>query len=76
MQKIKEGAEATLASISEVADATKEQSVASNSIAQRVEQIAQMVEETSAAMQSTADTADDMNRIATNLNQLVSRFRC
>ena len=76
LQKIKEGAEATLASISEVADATKEQSVASNSIAQRVEQIAQMVEETSAAMQSTADTADDMNRIATNLNQLVSRFRC
>ena len=76
LQKIKEGAEATLASISEVGDATKEQSVASNSIAQRVEQIAQMVEETSAAMQSTADTADDMNRIATNLNQLVSRFRC
>ena len=76
LQKIKEGAEATLASISEVADATKEQSVASNSIAQRVEQIAQMVEETSAAMQSTADTADEMNRIAADLSQLVSRFRC
>ena len=76
LQKIKEGAEATLASISEVADATKEQSVASNSIAQRVEQIAQMVEETSVAMQSTADTADEMNRIAADLSQLVSRFRC
>ena len=35
-----------------------------------------MVEETSAAMQSTADTADEMNRIAADLSQLVSRFRC
>ena len=76
LNKIKEGAEATLASISEVADATREQSIASNSIAQRVEQIAQMVEETSTAMQSTADTAEEMNRIALNLDQLVGRFRC
>ena len=76
LRQIKEGAEATLGSISEVADATKEQSMASNSIAQRVEQIAQMVEETSVAMQSTADTAAEMNRIAGDLSQLVSRFRC
>ena len=76
LHKIKAGAEATLGSISEVADATKEQSVASNSIAQRVEQIAQMVEQTSAAMQSTAETAGEMNRIADNLGQLVNRFRC
>ena len=75
LQRIKEGAESTLSSISDVADATKEQSVASNSIAQRVEQIAQMVEQTSAAMQSTAQTASDMNRIAGDLNHLVSRFR-
>lgn len=76
LRQIKEGAEATLGSISEVADATKEQSVASNSIAQRVEQIAQMVEETSTAMQSTAETAGEMNRIAEDLSQLVHRFRC
>ena len=76
LHKIKEGAEATLASISDMADATREQSVASNNIAQRVEQIAQMVEETSAAMKSTADTAEEMTRIAVNLDQLVRRFRC
>lgn len=76
LRKIKDGAQTTLASIRDVADATKEQSIASTSIAQRVEQIAQMVEETTAAMQSTAETAADMERISTELTQLVSRFRC
>ena len=73
---IKNGVQSTLSSIREVADATQEQSIASTSIAQRVEQIAQMVEETSAASQSTAETAEDMEKIASELNALVSRFRC
>ena len=76
LRQIKHGVESTLSSIRDVADATQEQSVASTSIAQRVEQIAQMVEETSAASQSTAETAEDMEKIATELNALVSRFRC
>jgi len=76
LRRIREGAESTLMSIEDVAGATKEQSMASNAIAQRVEQIAQMVEETSTAMQSTAETADEMNQIAAELGGLVSRFRC
>ncbi len=76
LRKIKDGAQTTLASIREVADATKEQSIASASIAQRVEQIAQMVEETTAAMQSTSETAADMEKISSELTLLVSRFRC
>ena len=76
LRKIKDGAQTMLFSIREVADATKEQSIASTSIAQRVEQIAQMVEETTAAMQSTAETAVDMEKIADELTVLVSRFRC
>jgi methyl-accepting chemotaxis protein len=76
LRQINEGAQATLASVSEVAGATKEQSIASNSIAQRVEQIAQMVEETSATTRATADTAAEMNGIATELGELVGRFRC
>lgn len=76
LQQIKDGAQTTLASITNVADATREQSIASNNIAQRVEQIAQMVEETTAAMQSTADTARQMEKIAGELSALVSRFRC
>ncbi|WP_263770562.1 methyl-accepting chemotaxis protein [Propionivibrio soli] len=76
LQQIKDGAQTTLTSITNVADATREQSIASNNIAQRVEQIAQMVEETTAAMQSTADTARQMEKIAGELSALVSRFRC
>ena len=76
LRQIKDGAQATLLSIGNVADATREQSVASNSIAQKVEEIATMVDEATAAMQSNAETAADMERIAGELNRLVSRFRC
>ena len=76
LRRIKDGAQSTLTSIREVADATHEQSVASNSIAQKVEEIATMVDQTTAAMQSTAETAADLERIAGELTVLVSRFRC
>jgi len=76
LRQIKEGALTTMARVREVADSTKEQSVASDSIAQRVEEIATMVEETAAAMKATAETAADVERIAHELNTLVTRFRC
>jgi len=76
LRQIRDGAQSTLASIRAVADSTKEQSSASNSIAQKVEEIATMVDETTAAMQSNAETAVDMEKIARELNTLVSRFRC
>jgi len=76
LRKIKYSAQSTLTSIREVADATKEQSVASNSIAQKVEEIATMVDETTAAMHSTAETAADLEKIANELTVLVGRFRC
>ena len=76
LRQIKDGAQSTLVSSRDVADATREQSIASNSIAQKVEEIATMVDQTTAAMQSNAETAVDMERIASELNRLVSRFRC
>ena len=76
LRQIKDGAQSTLTSIREVADATKEQSIASTSIAQKVEEIATMVDETTAAMQSNAATAAKMEEIAGELSRLVSRFRC
>ena len=75
LRQIRDGAQSTLDSIRDVADATHEQSVASTSIAQKVEEIATMVDETTAAMQSTADTATDLEKIAGELSQLVARFR-
>jgi methyl-accepting chemotaxis protein len=76
LRRIKDGAQMTLQRIREVADSTKEQSMASTSIAQKVEEIATMVEETTAAMKSTAETADAVRDISQGLHQLVSRFRC
>ncbi|EGV28606.1 methyl-accepting chemotaxis sensory transducer [Thiorhodococcus drewsii AZ1] len=76
LRQIKEGAEAALARIREVADATREQSSASNNIAQKVEQIAQMVEETSASTRATAETAQELEELAGELRAMVARFRC
>ena len=76
LRLLKDGAQSTLIRVREVADSTREQSIASNSIAQKVEEIATMVDETTAAMQSTAETAADLERIAGELTVLVSRFRC
>ncbi|MGE5384645.1 MAG: methyl-accepting chemotaxis protein, partial [Betaproteobacteria bacterium] len=72
---IETGAKHTLDRISEVANSTREQSSASTSIAQRVEQIAHMVEETSTAMQGTAEAARDLQRVSGDLKQIVGKFR-
>lgn len=75
LRDIRDGASTTLSRIREVALATREQSAASNAIAQQVESIAQMVEETSASMQQTAESAQSLERVARDLGDLVARFR-
>ncbi|WP_417070026.1 methyl-accepting chemotaxis protein [Niveibacterium terrae] len=75
LAQISDGAQQTLEHIGEVADATREQSSASTSIAQRVESVAQMVEETSSAMRSTAHTANEVDRVARHLDELVKDFK-
>jgi len=72
---IEDGARRTLERVGEVADATKEQSSASTSIAQRVEQIANAVEETTATIRGTAESAHELEGIASNLRQLVGQFK-
>lgn len=72
---IEQGARRTLERVGEVADATHEQSSASTSIAQRVEQIANMVEETTSTIRGTAETAHQLENIANSLKQQMSKFR-
>lgn len=74
LQVIETGASRTLERIREVANATLEQSAASTSIAQRVDQIAQMVESTANTMRTTADTAKQLERVALGLKAQISRF--
>ncbi|WP_028453660.1 methyl-accepting chemotaxis protein [Chitinilyticum aquatile] len=69
------GAESTLEHLHEVASATREQSIASNSIAVRVEDISQMVEETSVAIRNASDSAAGVEQVAAELKEMVGRFR-
>lgn len=75
LRAIEAGAGRTLGRVREVADATREQSAASTSIAQRVETIAQMVEETSTTIRGTAETANQLELIAQGLKAQIGRFR-
>ncbi|MER2538813.1 MAG: methyl-accepting chemotaxis protein [Azonexus sp.] len=75
LRSIEAGAGRTLDRVREVADATREQSAASTSIAQRVETIAQMVEETSTTIRGTAETANQLELIAQGLKAQIGRFR-
>lgn len=76
LAQIRQGAESTLVSVTGVANSTQEQTLASSSIAEKVDHIAQMMEITSGAMRSTADSAKELNNIASELNSMVSRFKC
>jgi methyl-accepting chemotaxis protein len=75
LHAIADGAGHTLERVRDVANATREQGMASTSIAQRVEEIAQMVEQTSAATGGTAEAAQRLEDIAQQLKQNVARFR-
>lgn len=75
LHQIQSGAKDTLSQLQEVASATREQSIASNNIAARVEDISQMVEETSTSIHQSAENADEVEKIARQLNEIVSRFK-
>ena len=75
LRAIEDGARRTLLRIGEVADSTREQSAASTSIAQRVEQIANMVEETTTTIRGTAVAAHQLESIANSLKAMIGRFK-
>lgn len=75
LSKMHSGAAMASVSLREVATATREQSVASNSIATQVEEISQMAEETSATVHQVADSVSQIETVSNNLSRLVSRFR-
>jgi methyl-accepting chemotaxis protein len=75
ISRIKEGANRVQADVSDISSALREQSVASNDIARNVERIAQMSEQNTAAVRGTAATARELERLATELQDEVRRFR-
>jgi methyl-accepting chemotaxis protein len=73
--RIKEGASRVRTDVNDISHALREQSSASNEIARNVEHIAQMSEANSAAVQGTLNTARELERLATELQNEVRRFR-
>jgi len=61
--------------VEEIASAIKEQSAATNNIATQVERIAQMSEESSAAAGNSAEAARELDRLAGEMQQIVSAYR-
>ena len=74
LREIELGARTTLDRVRDVANATREQSAASTSIAQRIEQIARMVDATSVTIRGNTETARKLEDVARSLQSQVARF--
>jgi methyl-accepting chemotaxis protein len=75
LRSIREGSAHTLERIRSVADATQEQSQASNNLAAKVEHVAQMIERTNTSTQETARAANRLQSYSQELSRSVAQFR-
>ena len=75
LAQINAGAAGTLARVSEISAAAKEQSTASNDIAHNIERMAHMTEETNAAITQVSSAAEDMRVLSSTLHAWVARFK-
>jgi methyl-accepting chemotaxis protein len=75
MKRIHDGAKQVIGSVNDISNALREQSQASTSVARNVEQIAQMAEANHAAVNETASTAQELERLASELQGQMRRYR-
>ena len=75
MEKIRAGAARVVHSIRDISHALKEQGEASNEIAGNVEHIARMADESHAAIAQTTATAQQLEQLASTLQEEVRRYR-
>ncbi|AOY02068.1 methyl-accepting chemotaxis protein [Jeongeupia sp. USM3] len=73
--QIKDSAQAVLSSVNDISDAMREQSMASNSMAQEIEKVAQMTEETSANAHGTAEVGAQLHGYSDELLGVVARYK-
>jgi len=76
LHQIARGADQARQLVGDVASAAREQSAASTSLAQQVENIAQAAEQTSQSTDETASSANELEQISAHLHDSVKRFRC
>ena len=75
MQKIGEGSRSSVAMVDEIANAIREQNTASQNVAVQVERIAQMSEEGSSAAEQSADAARHLDKLAADMQHIISAYR-
>ena len=75
IKQIGEGSRNAVSMVEEITAAIREQGTATNNIAMQVERIAQMSEESSAAAANSAHAAQDLDRLATEMQRVVSTYR-
>ena len=75
IHEIRESVGHVLQAVTDIGDAIREQSVASQQIAHRVERVAQSSEENNAAAQQTAESARTLTALAAELRSSAQRFR-
>ncbi|MEG8945539.1 HAMP domain-containing methyl-accepting chemotaxis protein [Rosettibacter firmus] len=75
LKEIIYASDAVLDVINQVAAASEEQSVTSEQINRNVETISKVTNESAAGIQQIASAADELNRMTTNLKELISHFK-
>ena len=75
IQQIGSGSRNAVHMVGEITGSIREQSAASNNIAQQVERIASMAEESSAAAQESAESARHLDQLAIRMQQIVAAYR-
>ena len=75
IREIGEGSRNAVSMVEEITAAIREQGTATNNIATQVERIAQMSEESSAAAANSAQAAQDLDRLAAEMQRVVSAYR-
>ena len=75
IKEIREAVSQVVGVVADIADSIAEQSTASQSIAQQLEQVAQAAEENNAASDETAVSAQQLGRLAAEMRATTERFR-
>lgn len=75
LQKIIQGVDGTATKISEIADATVEQSQSANEVSSAIQQVSQVTEQSAAGSEEMASSSEELGAQASSLRDLVSRFK-
>ena len=75
IKQIGESSRNAVGMVEEITEAIREQGSATNNIATQVERIAQMSEESSAAAGNSSHSAHELDRLATEMQRIVSDYR-